>query len=71
MKLPFVSRKKYDKAVTRIREVIKESDQHELANQLLATKFKRIQEVCEEHNRGFRFMANNRFVSMIKDIVGK
>jgi len=71
MKLPFVSRKKYDKAFKRIKEVIKKSDQHELANQLLATKFKRIQEVCEEHDRGFRFMANNRFVSMIKDIVGK
>lgn len=70
MKLPFVSRKKYDKAFKRIKEVIKESDQHELANQLLATKFKRIQEVCEEHDQPHR-MGNVRFVSIVKDIVGK
>jgi hypothetical protein len=70
MKLPFVSRKKYDKAFKRIKEVIKKSDQHELANQLLATKFKRIQEVCEEHDQPHR-MGNVRFVSIVKDIVGK
>tara|TARA_R110000851_G_scaffold327324_1_gene496684 strand:- start:477 stop:671 length:195 start_codon:yes stop_codon:yes gene_type:complete len=64
MNFPFISKEKYD-------EVVKESKKHEHTCQILANKLKIIQDLCDEHNKGFSYMANNRFVSIVKSIVGK
>lgn len=69
MKLPFVSRKKFDKAYDQLKMVIEDSDQHKMDNQILATKLKRIQELCEDHTN--RKMGNLRFATIVKQVVGK
>ena len=60
MKLPFVSKKKYQ-------ELQEAFAQENLNNRVLATKLKRIQDLCEDHinNR----IGNLRFATIVKEIV--
>tara|TARA_R100001443_G_scaffold17250_2_gene27709 strand:- start:1527 stop:1715 length:189 start_codon:yes stop_codon:yes gene_type:complete len=62
MKLPFVSRKKHQ-------ELKEEYYQENLNNRILATKLKRIHELCDDHinNR----IGNLRFATIVKQVVGK
>ena len=62
MKLPFVSKKKYQ-------ELQEAFAQENLNNRVLATKLKRIQDLCEDHinNR----IGNLRFCTIIKQVVDK
>jgi len=62
MKLPLVSRKKYEK-------MVKTAGEHNLANRVLATKLKRIQDLCEDHTN--KKMGNLRFCTIIKQVVDK
>lgn len=68
MKLPLVSRKKFDKVYDRLKMVIEDSNQHKRDNQVLATKLKRIQELCEDHPKK---MGNLRFVTNVKEVMDK
>ena len=69
MKLPLVSRKKFDKVYDRLKRVIEDSNQHKRDNQVLATKLKRIQDLCEDHTN--KKMGNLRFCTIIKQVVDK
>ena len=69
MKLPLVSRKKFDKVYDRLKMVIEDSDQHKMDNRVLATKLKRIQDLCEDHTN--RKMGNLRFATIVKQVVDK
>ncbi len=69
MKLPLVSRKKFDKVYDRLKMVIEDSNQHKRDNQVLATKLKRIQDLCEDHTNNK--MGNLRFCTIIKQVVDK
>tara|TARA_R100000808_G_scaffold23551_1_gene52406 strand:+ start:1064 stop:1255 length:192 start_codon:yes stop_codon:yes gene_type:complete len=62
MKLPFVSRKQYQ-------ELQGEFAQENLNNRILATKLKRIQDLCDDHmnNR----IGNLRFATIVKEVVDK
>ena len=62
MKLPLVSRKKYEK-------MVKTAGEHNLANRVLATKLKRIQDLCEDHTN--KKIGNLRFCTIIKQVVDK
>jgi len=69
LKLPLVSRKKFDKVYDRLKMVIEDSNQHKRDNQVLATKLKRIQDLCEDHTNNK--MGNLRFCTIIKQVVDK
>ena len=69
MKLPLVSRKKFDKVYDRLKMVIEDSNQHKRDNQVLATKLKRIQDLCEDHTN--KKIGNLRFCTIIKQVVDK
>tara|TARA_R100001463_G_C3464533_1_gene215223 strand:- start:505 stop:693 length:189 start_codon:yes stop_codon:yes gene_type:complete len=60
--LPFVSKKKYQ-------ELQEAFAQENLNNRVLATKLKRIQDLCEDHinNR----IGNLRFATIVKEVVNK
>ena len=62
IRLPFVSRKKHQ-------ELQEEFAQENLNNRILATKLKRIQDLCEDHinNR----IGNLRFATIVKQVVDK
>ena len=62
MNLPFVSKKKYQ-------ELQEAFAQENLNNRVLATKLKRIQDLCEDHinNR----IGNLRFATIVKEVVNK
>lgn len=62
MKLPFVSRKQHQ-------ELQEAFAQENYNNRILATKLKRIQELCDDHinNR----IGNLRFATIVKQVVDK
>jgi len=62
IRLPFVSRKKHQ-------ELQEAFAQENLNNRVLATKLKRIQELCEDHTNNK--MGNLRFCTIIKQVVDK
>ena len=62
MKLPFVSRKKHQ-------ELQEAFAQENLNNRVLATKLKRIQDLCEDHTNNK--MGNLRFATIVKEVVDK
>ena len=62
MKLPFVNRKKHQ-------ELQEAFAQENLNNRVLATKLKRIQDLCEDHTN--KKMGNLRFTTIVKEVVDK
>jgi len=62
MKLPFVKRKKYKE--------LQEAFAHEnMNNRILATKLKRVQNLCDDHTN--KKMGNLRFVTIVKEVMEK
>jgi len=69
VKLPLISRKKFEKVYDRLKRVIEDSNQQKRDNQVLATKLKRIQDLCEDHTN--KKMGNLRFCTIVKEVVDK
>ena len=60
MKLPLISRKKYEKLVEGFAE-------ENLNSRILATKLKKIVDLCEDHNN--QKIGNLKFVTIVKEVM--